>query len=55
VAALQETQQEVNESDADTYTQPMDRSRGPLWLNYGKANYLNQTCYFTLVKVSKIT
>ena len=27
----------LNESDADIYTQPMDRSSWPLWLNLGKA------------------
>ena len=24
------------ESGADTYTQPMDKIQGPLWLNWGK-------------------
>jgi hypothetical protein len=27
----------LKESDKDTYTHPMDRSRGILWLNQGKA------------------
>ena len=31
--ALQEAQQEDSETEADTYTQQMDRSQGPLWLN----------------------
>ena len=27
---------QLKESDADTITQPMDRSLGPLWLNWEK-------------------
>ena len=27
---------QLKESDADTSSQPMDRSWGPLWLNWGK-------------------
>jgi len=27
---------ELNETDADTYTQPMNQSQGSLKLNYGK-------------------
>ena len=34
MAALQESpDKQLKESDADTYTQPMDRSLGTLWLN----------------------
>ena len=28
---------QLNMSNTDTNTQPMDRSQGPLWLNWGKA------------------
>jgi hypothetical protein len=27
------SKKQLKESDADTHTQPMDRSQGPLWLN----------------------
>ena len=33
----EKSNKEVRVSDADTSTQPMDRSQRPLWLNWGES------------------
>ena len=36
MVVLWEAYQQLTETETDTYTQPLDWSWGPLWLNYGK-------------------
>ena len=44
MAAFQEAHKQLKEPDAGAYTQPVERSWGPLWLKLGRKGWKKLRC-----------